>query len=82
MVQWKNIWLLRDYWCRQTQSFYVASFFMFVNTRLHVTSQCNDVTLTLIAIQSDSLCAPCRFVKTGLVVHIGVLQTPIMTLIC
>ena len=53
---------------------YVTSFFMFKNTRLHATSH-HDVTLTLIAIQCDSLCANCGFLKTGLVDHIGVLQT-------
>ena len=47
--------------------------FMFANTRLHVTSQSHDVMSTSIAIQSDSLCANCRFLKTGLVGHIGVL---------
>ena len=49
---------------------------MFANTRLHVTSQRHDVTSTLIAIQCNSVCAICRFLKTGLVDHIGVLQTP------
>ena len=28
--------LIRDYWCQQTQSFYVASFFMFPKKHLHV----------------------------------------------
>ena len=51
-------------------------FFMFANTRLHVTSH-HDVVLTLIAIHCDSLCTNCRFEKKGLVDHIGVLQTPI-----
>ena len=51
------------------------SFFMFANTRLHVTSKHYDVTSTLIAIQCDSLCANCGFLKTSLVDHIGVLQT-------
>ena len=51
-------------------------FFMFANTRLHVTSQCHDVMSTLIVIQCDSLCANCRFQKTGLVDRIGVQQTP------
>ena len=46
-----NIWLIRDYWCLPTQSFYVTSFFMFANTCLHVTSQHHDVMSTLIAIQ-------------------------------
>ena len=55
----------------------VTSFFIFANTRLHVMSQCHDVMLTLIAIQCDPLCANCRFLKTGLVDHIGVLQTAI-----
>ena len=50
---------------------------MFANTRLHVMSQRHDITLTLIAIQYDSLCANCQFLKTGLVDHIGVLQAPI-----
>ena len=55
------------------------------NTRLHVCdltmsrrkhpSPCD---ITLIAIQCDSLCANCRFLKTSLAEHIGVLQTPIM----
>ena len=44
---------------------------MFANTNLHLTSQCHDVTLTLIAIQCDSLCTNCQFLKTGLVDHIG-----------
>ena len=34
----------------------ITSFFMFANTYLHVTSQCHDVTSTLIAIQCVSLC--------------------------
>ena len=54
----------------------LVSFFMLANTRLHVTSQCHDVTVTLIAIQCD-----CRFLKTGLVDHIGVLQIPITIII-
>ena len=51
--------------------------FMFANTHFHVTSQHHDVTSILIAIQWDSLCSNCRFLKTGLVDHIGVLQTPV-----
>ena len=51
---------------------YVTSFFMLANAHLHVTSQCHDITSTLIAIQCDSLCTNCRFLKTGLVDHIGV----------
>ena len=74
----RNKRLIRDYWCLQTQSFYVTSFFMFTNTHLHVTSQHHDITSTLIAIQCNSLCISCRFLKTGgLVDPIGVLQTPI-----
>ena len=46
------------------------------NTRLHVVLQCHDVTSTLIAIQCNSLHANCRFLKTGLLDHIGVRQTP------
>ena len=65
-----------DYWCLETQ-FLCDIFFMFANTCLHVMSQRHDVTSTLIAIQFDSLCANCRFLKTGLADHIGVLQTPI-----
>ena len=72
-----NILLIRDYWCLQTLSFYVT----FANIHLHVTSQHPDVTSTLIAIQFDSLCANCQFLKTGLADHIGVLQTPITIII-
>ena len=50
-------------------------FLMTANTRLHVTSQRHDVTLTLIAIQCGSLYTNCRFLKIGLVDYIGVLQT-------
>ena len=53
------------------------SFFMFANTHLHVMSQHHDVMSTLIAIQCESPCTNCPFLKTGLVGHIGVLQTPI-----
>ena len=70
---------MSDYWCLQMQSFHVTSFFMFANTRLHVTSQCQDIRLTLIAIQCNSLCANCQFLKTGLVDHMGVPQTPTRT---
>ena len=49
---------------------------MFLYTRFHVTSQCHDVKLTLSAIQCDSLCANCQFLKTDLVDNIDVLQTP------
>ena len=45
-----------------------------------MTSQRHDITSTLIAIQCDSLCTNCQFLKRGLVDHIGVLQTPIMGL--
>ena len=65
----------------ETQSFLYV-FFMFVNTCLHVRSQCHDVTSALIAIQRDSLCANCRFLKTGLVDDIGVLQTPMNSELC
>ena len=51
---------------------------MFANTRLHVMPQHHDVIPTLIAIQWNSLCANCRFLKRGPVDHIGVLQTPII----
>ena len=34
--------------------------------------------MMIIAIQCDSLCTNCRFLKIGLVDHIGVLQTPII----
>ena len=64
-----------------THNFYVTSFFMFSDIHLHVMSQCHDVTLTLIAIQFDSLCPSCRFLKTGFD-HMGVLQTPIKILCC
>ena len=53
-------------------------FFMFANTCLHVTSQHHDVMSTLIAIQFDLLCANCQFLQTGLVDHLGVLQTLII----
>ena len=53
----------------------MTSFFMFANTCLHVMSQRHDVTS--IAIQCDSLCANCQFLKTGLVDYIGVLPTPV-----
>ena len=46
------------------------------NTRLHVvyvTSQHHIDFVTIIAIQCDSLCTNCRFLKTGVVDHIGVL---------
>ena len=52
--------------------FHVTSFLMFANTHLHATSQCQDVMLTLIVIQCDSLCANCGFLKAGPVDHIGV----------
>ena len=64
-----NIRLIRDYWCLQTESFYVTSFFMFANICLHVTLQLHDIMSTLIAIQCDSLFANCQFMKTGLVYH-------------
>ena len=54
-------------------------FFMFANTFLHVMSH-HDVMSTLIAIQYDSLYVNCRFLKTGLVDYIGVLQTPMKCL--
>ena len=44
-----------------------------------VTSQvswCHIDIMTIIAIHCDSLCTNCRFLKTGLVDHIGVLQAP------
>ena len=75
-----NLPLIRYYWCLQTPSFYVTSFFMFANIHLHVTSQRHDITSTLIAIQCDSLCANCRFLKTGLVDHVDVLQTQIISI--
>ena len=40
-----------------------------------VTSKRHDIMM-IIAIHCDSLCTNCRFLKTGLVDHIGVLQTP------
>ena len=46
------------------------SFFMFAKTRLNVTSQHH------IDINCNSLYTNCRFLKTDLVDHIGVLQTP------
>ena len=54
---------------------------MFANIRLYVTSQRHDIMLTLITIQCDSLCANCRFLKTGLVDHIDVLQTIIICML-
>ena len=56
----------------------VISFFMFVNTLLHATSQHHDITLTLIAVLCDSVCSNFAFLKTGLVKCICVLQTPIL----
>ena len=69
------IGLIRDILVPEN-SFYVTSFFMFANTHLHVTSQRDDITSTLITIKCNSLCANCRFLKTGLVEHMGVLPTP------
>ena len=37
-----------------------------------MTSQHHDITSILIAIQCDSLCTNCQFLKTGIVDHIGV----------
>ena len=48
----------------------------YAKTRLHVMLQRHDAISTLIAIQCNALCANCRFLQTGLVDHIGVLQTP------
>ena len=69
-------------WARPLDPYvYVTFFFMFSNTYLHVMSQCHDVTPTLIAIQYDSLCANCRYLKTGLVDYIGVLQATMILLL-
>ena len=56
----ENIRLNRYYWCLMSM-FYVTSFVMFANTRLHVTSQRLDIRSTLIGIQCDLLCANCDF---------------------
>ena len=58
----------------------MTSFFFFHISKhhLHATSQRHDMTSILIAIQCDLLCANCRLLKTGLVDHIGVPQTPNM----
>ena len=51
---------------------------MSANIRLHVTSQRHINIMMIIAIQCNSLCTNYRFLKTGFVDHIGVLQTPII----
>ena len=51
---------------------------MSANTRLHVCDITRHVDIMMIiAIYCDSLCTNCRFLETGLVDHIGVLQTPV-----
>ena len=54
---------------------------MSTNTRLHVcdvtTSRSHVDIMTIIVLHCDSLCTNCQFLKTGLVDHTGVLQTPI-----
>ena len=73
LLQSSNIRLISYYCCLQTQSFYVTSFFMFANTHLHVTSQCHvDINCNSVRFTLGKL----SILKTGLVDHIGVLQTP------
>ena len=67
-----NKGLVRDHWCLW-RLFHVCKHPSPCNV---MTSQCYDVTSTLIAIQCDSLCANCCFLETGIVDNIGVLQTP------
>ena len=62
--------LIRDYWCLQTP------------VSMYVMSQHHVDILTIIAIHCDSLYTNCWFLKTGLVDHIGVLQTPMRSTTC
>ena len=62
--------LISDYWCRQTPV-----------SMLSVTSQCHVDIMMIIAIHYDSPCTSCPFLKTGLVDHLGVLQTPMFSLL-
>ena len=54
--------LIRDYWCLK------------IPVSMYVMSQMHDTMI--IAVQCDCLCTNCQFLKTGLVDHIDVLQTP------
>ena len=67
--------IIRDYWCLQTQSFYVTSFYVCKHpSPCDITMSWHHININWI--QCDSLCENCRFLKTGLVDHIGVLQIP------
>ena len=58
--------LIRYYWCLQTP------ISMYVKSQHHVN------IMMIIAIHCDPLSRNCQFLKTFLVDHIGVVQTPIM----